>query len=64
MSALEKYLALVRSLLEARATAGDHLSDAEEDRRAQELEDLWWSMTEKEQAACEEPTEAMKREYP
>lgn len=61
-SALERYLALVKNLFEARAAAGDHLSEEEEDRRADQLDDAWHSMTEAEQEASREPIEEMKRE--
>ncbi|HYX21479.1 MAG TPA: hypothetical protein VFA98_11600 [Thermoanaerobaculia bacterium] len=61
-NALERYLALVKSLLKARAAAGDHLSEEEEDRCADELDDAGRVMTEAEQEASREPIEAMKRE--
>jgi hypothetical protein len=61
-SALDRYLALVKNLFEARASVGDHLSEEEEDRREGELDTAWHSMTVEEQEASREPIEAMKRE--
>jgi hypothetical protein len=62
MTPLDEYLALSKKLLEARAEAGDHLSDDEEDSYTNALDVIWERMTDAERAACKEPLEALIRE--
>lgn len=55
MSLVDKYITLVRLLLDRRAQAEPHeLSEEEEDRFIDELDVLWTAMTKEECAEAEE----------
>lgn len=61
MTALEKYVVLIRALFAARRAAPDgKLTQEEESARAEALDDLWYEMTNDERERAEKEVERMK----
>jgi len=60
---LDRYCVLVHALYAARANWRDGLSQDEEARRADELNDVWERMTEDERALAEKQVEVIKAIY-